>query len=498
MADACTGNFCADASAQNPRSIRADKIYRSNLLPYPIASDIGVCAMKLLWIVAALSAGAAGLAVEAPAPTAAPELQKRYKEVIINKEYQKEQEAKKAKAEGKTTTSEAPKKWHRTIYSTQVEIVQPTVIAGVTFSAKPPTTTDGMEPWISLNKNGSPKTIKPKNKNGRIQNGSPTYGTWFATPTTVVYSKEELKAHNMADDEVYEHVEYVPEDLTYHSLNPILRCVPDYYGPKGMAKIDKTEPFCFPRENEVLLKDGTYFVTWFSRFFKDVEKVRIHLSLIKESARHKGMKREVAGGSKGPSFLEKGVEKLLSTVSKRSSVIEKGGSLQDASFWSSDWVSNDAGFLPLTIKEEWFTSSDWYKKVLILIQPESVSDEDFDVMKNSIVVEFRKGATVSKGTNLDLKKLEEKYSKEGIDYEVEEGIDEKYYVMMTMPLVVAIAALGMYIFVMVNKKSTDLSHLKRRKFAGKNTTHRRVLFKKKQDYSELPQFNDDIEMTKRD
>lgn len=457
--------------------------------------------MKLLWILPALSAIASALTVGAPAPTPAPQVQKRYKEVIINKEYQKQQDAKKAKAEGKTSTSEVPKKWHRTIYSTQVEIVQPTVIAGVTFSAKPPTTTNGLEPWVSLNKNGSPKTIRPKNKNGHIQNGSPTYGTWFATPTTVVYSKEELKAHNMADDELYEHVEYIPEDLTYHSLNPILRCVPDYYGPKGMAKMDKTEPFCFPRENAVLLMDHTYFVTWFSRFFKDTAKVRVHLSHIKESARHKGMKREEESSFFGRfkrNFVDKSTENVLSIFSKRSSVIEKGGSLQEASFWSSEWLSNDAGFLPLDIKEEWFGPSDWYRKVLISIQPENVSDDEFDVMKHSIVVEFRKGAKVSKGTNLDLKKLEEKYAKEGIDYDIEEGIDEKYYVMMTMPLMVMVAALGMYIFVRVNKKYTDLSHLKRRKYAGKNTKHRRVLFKKKLDYLELPQFNEDIEMTKRD
>ena len=62
----------------------------------------------------------------------------------------------------KTTTSEVPKPWLRTIYSTKKEIVTPTVIAGVTFSAKPQPTKDPLQPWISLDKQGLPKTIKPK------------------------------------------------------------------------------------------------------------------------------------------------------------------------------------------------------------------------------------------------------------------------------------------------------------------------------------------------
>ena len=34
------------------------------------------------------------------------------------------------------------------------------------------------------------------------QNGRPDYSTWFQTATTIVYNKEQLKAHNMADDEI--------------------------------------------------------------------------------------------------------------------------------------------------------------------------------------------------------------------------------------------------------------------------------------------------------
>lgn len=444
--------------------------------------------MKLSFVVALLVAGA----MASPAPMTAAPLEKRYKEKIVNNEYKKLQEEKNKVAEGEdpdaTTTTLKP--WHRTIYDDQVELVRPTVIAGVTFSTKPPETTNGLEPWISLNKDGLPKTIKPKMKNGHIKNASPTYDTWFATPTTVVYTKEQLKAHNMADDEVYEHVEYIPEDQTYHQLNPILRCTPDFYGNKGMAKDTKSEPFCFPRDNAMLKVDHTYFVTWYSRFFdEDVTQVKVHLSYIKEKAIHKGFKRDLLGARDAVSAY------LTKRHHKRLAVLEKGGKVSQASFFTSEWLSNDAGFYPLTIEDEWL-GKEYNRKVLVSIQPDTVADEDFDLLEKSIVIDISRGAKVAKGHNEDLKKLEDKWRQQALngEYEIEEGIDyEKYMVILGMPTCVAIAALCMYFFVFINRKSTDLSHLKKKRFAGKNTTHRMISLKKKnKDYKPLPQYSLDV------
>lgn len=397
-------------------------------------------------------------------------LEKRYKDVVVNKDYKKLQEMKSSPP----TTDDGPSPWLRTIYSNKKEIVTPTVIAGVTFSAKPPATTDGLEPWISLKKDGSPKTIKPKMKNGKIQNKSPDYNTWFQTPVTRTYTKEELQAHNQEDDQIFEHVEYLPEDLTYKMLNPIIRCTPEFYKKKGMAKDKSSEPFCFPSDNSNWKADKTYFVTWYHRFFDDeVKNVRLHLSYVRESLRQKGLKRDEVMN------LTVSVDKY----SKRSSVMEKGGLLDGKSFFVSDWVAKDEGLLPITVDPEWI-GDDFYRKILISLQPDTVDDEEFDRMKNFVVVEIAKGAKVAKGHLEDIKKQEERErlkAELGDDYVVEEGIDyEKYMVMMSLPLCVLVAAFGMYLFVLLNKRNTDLSFLKKVKFNHKKPKSRK--------YTELPQW----------
>ncbi|ODV78092.1 uncharacterized protein CANTADRAFT_91523 [Suhomyces tanzawaensis NRRL Y-17324] len=426
---------------------------------------------------------AAHISEVVPEPTGAPQpLEKRYKDVVVNPKYKEQQEAKTA---SKTTSANQPKPWIRTLASDKKEIVTPTVIASVTFGAKPPKTTNGLEPWISLNKNGSPKTIQPKIKNGIIKNGSPTYGTWFATATTVTYNKEELKAHNMADDEIFEEEQHIEEDPYEHSLNPLLRCTPDFYSKRGVAKDKTSEPFCFPQDNQMLNMGKTYFVTWYSNFFKDAQNVKVHLSFVKESAYHRGTKRDIE------------VEEIHE---KRSVVLDKGGTLGQASFFSSEWLPRTKGWFPITIDESWFGEgvNEAYKKVLISIQPDNVADEDFDFLKNPVVVEIAKGAKVSKEGYKDLKLMYDKVDNQHISVEVDEGIDEKYYVIIGMPTAVLIAAVLMYFFVYINKGYTDLSHLRKVKFA-KNRSKKRLLFKKKnKDYAELPQFNNDIELTKND
>lgn len=392
-------------------------------------------------------------------------IDKRAKEVVVNKDYKNLQNMK----AGSVSSSAAPTPWLRTIYDDKKEIVTPTVIAGVTFSAKPPATTNGLEPWISLNKEGSPVTIKPKMKNGNIQNKSPDYSTWFQTPVTTRYTKEELQAHNQEDDQIFTHVEYIPEDLTYKLLNPIFRCTPLSYKKKGLAKDTSSEPFCFPHDNANLKMDKTYFITWYHRFFKDeVENVKVHLSYVKEAARQKGLKRDLSSENK---------------KDKRSSVMELGGLTDGKSFFVSDWLAKDEGYFPITIDPEWFGDKEYYRKVMISLQPDNVSDEEFDRLKNYVVIEIAKGAKVAKGSHEDIKKQEEKEklkAQYGDDFVMEDGIDyEKYLIIISLPTCVLLATFGMYLFAKINKRNTDLSFLKKVKF-NRN--------KKRSKYSELPQW----------
>ncbi|SGZ57874.1 CIC11C00000003520 [Sungouiella intermedia] len=406
------------------------------------------------------------------------QLEKRFKDVIVAPEYKKQQDLK----AGSSVASPTLKPWARTIYSTKVELVTPTVIAGVTFSAKPPTTTDGLEPWISLKKDGTPQTIKPKMKNGAIANRSPDYGTYFQTATTVLYNKEELKAHNMADDQIYEHVEYLPEDLTYQLLNPVLRCTPEGYRMRGLAKDLSPEPFCTPQDNNKLYLDKTYFVTWYTRFFGDeVTSVKLHLSYVKESARQKGLKRDTG-------FVDSLVEKSSDLMRswKRSIVIEKGGQIEEKSFFVSEPIARDVGYFPLTVEDSWFGVKDYYRKVMVSLQPDTIPDEEFNHMSKYIIIEIAKGSKVAKGHQEDLKKIDEKNAKIASgEYEVIEGIDyEKYLIIISLPTCVILATFAMWIFVRINKRDTDLSFLKKVKFTKR---------KKNKPYSsatstELPQW----------
>lgn len=402
--------------------------------------------------------------------TSSPQLEKRRKEVVINKDYKKLQDLKNGEAE----TSEAPKPWVRTIYKDKVEIVTPTIIAGVTISAKPPTTTDGLEPWISLNADGSPKTINPKMKNGVIKNKSPDYSTWFQDVKTVTYNKEELRAHNMEEDEVFVEEKLIPEDLTYRLLNPIVRCTPDLYKMKGVGKDQTPEPFCFPRDNSRLYMDKSYFITWYYPFFgKNVEKVRVHLSYVKESWKQKGMRKRDLDASEN-------------IVEKRSEVMQKGGQLSKNSFYMSEWLPKEEGMLPITIDPEWFNDGEYYHKILISLQPDNMTDDEFDHLENFVVVEIAQKARVAKGTYLDLKEqeeLNELKALHGEDYDIEEGLDlELYMTIVTLPTCVLVAAVLMYLFVSYNKRQYDLGFLKKVKLNRMKTKTKKGL------YMELPQW----------
>ncbi|RCK54611.1 hypothetical protein Cantr_03820 [Candida viswanathii] len=451
------------------------------------------------------------LPLETPAPTptsSASEnvhLFKRMRDIIINKDYAKNQAAKTQSS----TTVTPPPKWYRT-RDGSVEIITPTVIQGVTFSAKPPATTNGLEWWVSLKDDGSPKTIKPQNKNGQIKNGRPDYSTWFQTATTITYNKEELKAHNMADDEIFEEVQYIQEaDLDNHLLSPLVRCTPDRYKKKGIGRDRSTAPFCTPKDNARLTMGKVYFVTWYSRFWgDDVKNVRVHLNYINEKWTQKGLKkRDDEFGDGEEEFIEERSDNNTEdvtrelTLSKRSSVLEAGGKIS-SNFFTSDLIDVDVGWFPLDISPDWFDKEYW-RKVLISVVPEGYEDkEDYNIFKDSIVIEIWKGVKVSKGHLEDLKRLEEKYANRHMyDIEVEEGINfDEYMMMIALPTCAVLAAVGMWLFVRINK--IDLSKVKKRKFAREQTSHRRIPFitKKKKDavYSELPQFSTELDNMKKD
>lgn len=426
--------------------------------------------------VIAITAGFLGLVhgIDGSQPTEPPTLVKRGREAKFNKNYLEEL-AQKSKLQ---TSTEPPKPWLRTLSDDRVEVVTPTVIAGVTFGAKPPTTTNGLEPWITLDKLGLPKTVKPELKNGLFKKGWPTYGTWFATPTTIVHSNEDLNAHNLEEDEIFTEVKYIDEDPYEHSLNPMIRCTPDRYTKKGIARVDSSEPFCTPHDDIRMILGKTYFITWYSGFFdKDVENVRLILAHVQEAANQKGFKRDLQQST---------------NLDKRSKQIDLGGKIRNA-FFATDWIKNTKGYYPLDLIEEWIGGDNVYqRKVLITIQPDNIPDEEFDIQKNYLVVEFGKGVKIDKSHLNDLKKLEEKNRNIALGIqEVGDEIDyEKYYIMMGLPTCVAIFGLCAYFFVMINKRSLDLSNL-RKTYARERTNHRRIPFrKKKTNYSPLPQYNE--------
>ncbi|CUS22274.1 LAQU0S05e01684g1_1 [Lachancea quebecensis] len=356
------------------------------------------------------------------------------------------------KPKEKTTTSEIPKPWRRTIYSNEKEIVTPTVIAGVTFSAKPPATTNGLEPWISLDQSGNPKTKRPQIKGGKTVNPRPDYSTYFKSVATKTFSYDELKAHNMEEDEVYEELTFTDEDDTYVSLNPIIRCTPQRYFNKGPAGDISSEPFCTPRENKELKAGNTYFVSWYTRFFqypdsdKTVENVQLHLFYLKESVYEKGLKKRDL----------------------------------KAAFFSSGWLKNVDGIYPLELTAD-FLDGAFDKKVLLAIQPENINDEDFNPWEHYVVFRMIKGSRVAKTT-----KQQKALQDAGI------SDDTWYYVALSIPTVVVIACVVMYFFLYLNKNHRDIHDVKdfainqRRRVLGKFKDFKKYKKINNRPYSELP------------
>lgn len=354
--------------------------------------------------------------------------------VIFNKDYLAAQNT--DSTSSSTTVQLDP--WLRTIYGTVKEIVTPTVIGGITFKAKPTATeTNGFEPWVSLKKDGSPKTIKPKEKKGGIADGLPDYKTYFKTATTIVHDQKDLNAHNLKEGETFEEVIWTDEDKTYVQLSPLMRCTPDFYFKKGVAGTLMSDPFCSPRENSNIKLDGVHFLTWYTRFFKDARKVRVHYAYVKENLHEKG-------------FAKRDTDEIPGDVKEITSSVE--GAVFGA-FYSSDWFYNTEGYFPLQFQEEWL-KGDVSQRVMVVVQPDTEDTEDYDLSKASasLVVKFMRKAIVAKNTK----------EKKLLDDQTSTG-DDVYYIIMAIPTCVILAVLGMYIFLFVNRKHRDLSHLRKPK-----------------------------------
>ncbi|QLQ80122.1 hypothetical protein HG537_0D01220 [Torulaspora globosa] len=354
----------------------------------------------------------------------------------------------------KVTTSEQPDPWYRTIYGTKVELVTPTVIAGVTFKAKPSPTPNPLEPWITLNKLGEPKTVKPEIKNGITKKGSPDYSTYFKVASTTTLAYEDLKAHNMDPDEVYEEKVFIEEDKTYVSLNPVIRCTPDRYFNKGPSRDISSEPFCTPQEDVQWKVGKTYFASWYTHFFRDehsdevIDEVKVHLSYVKEREGEKGfVKRDIP-----------------------------------ATFFSSEWLRNDEGMLAIEVQPEWLQGART-RKVVLSVQPKNVPDEEFHPLDHGILLFIDAGSRVYKHT------------KEQLALE-EAGFTERHwlFVAITMPTVVVIALILMYFFLYANNSYRDFSDITRKAMSKKHRVIGKVSEIKKfknlrnHKYSELPSY----------
>lgn len=359
------------------------------------------------------------------------------KKAVVNKEWIKDESE---KVNG--PTSELPQPWIRTIYGTVVEVVTPYVVGDVTFANKQPETTDGLEPWISINNNGLPKTIHPRMKNGKVDKGFPDVGTYFQTATTVVYNQKDLNAHNLNDDAVVKQVEMIDEDDTYIKLSPLQRCTPDYYYKKGIANIEMSEPFCAPRDHQKMRVGKTYFITWYTRFFENVEKVKFHYAFVNEKSHDKGFDKR--------DLIDESLKDVDAEIEQMSGNVKFQGDVY-GSFFSSEWIKND-GWYALDIDEKWLQGK-VYKKVVISIQPDSVPDDEFSILDGShFFATFQLRENIGKNTK-EMRKLQDQTGTN----------DDFYYVVTAIPTAVMVSVLFMYFFLYLNRKHRDLSHIRKPK-----------------------------------
>lgn len=359
------------------------------------------------------------------------------RKAIVNKQWLKDQE------EPEEKHPDLPGPWLRTIYDDIKEVVTPTVIGGVTFSTKPTDSPAGTEMWVTVNNDGSPKVIRPHLKNGIVQHGFPDVKTYFETATTIVHKQEEIQAHNLEEGDVYEEVVMLPEDDTYVKLSPLMRCTPDFYFNVGPAQLVKSAPFCKPHNGEHLRVGRTYFLIWYSQFYKDAKTVRFHYSYVKEKMTEKGLAKRGLDDPRNP------VKDPDAEVPELDLDIKQSENDRAGAFYTSDWIKNDQGWFPIDVKEEWVGKVP-YRAVAISIQPDTVADDVFELSKApQILLTFQLQESVGKNTKAMHKLQDSPPPPEDI-----------YYIVMGIPTMVVVAVFAMYLFVRYNKRSTDLSHLR--------------------------------------
>lgn len=257
-----------------------------------------------------------------------------------------------------TETKTTFEPWIRTV-SGHIELVTPTVVDGITFSASP-RNVKTPTPWVSLKKDGLPKTIKPKVKGLETKNAWPDYEQWFDTPVTVTHDLSNAKG-NKEGKTHHKEVKMIPINQDELRLNPLIRCTPDRYFDKN-----KAGPLCTPQKNSNIVLGKTHWVSWFTRYFDSDEKVRIVMAYVESKGINR--KRDTSGS--------------------------------DPVFFESDWLDNDEGFYPLQIEKDWLLGQ--YNQLVGLgIQPQSVPDDEFDLLANGTILRLRMGPTVQKDRLVD-------------------------------------------------------------------------------------------------
>ncbi|ODV92696.1 hypothetical protein CANCADRAFT_17609, partial [Tortispora caseinolytica NRRL Y-17796] len=260
--------------------------------------------------------------------------------------------------------------WVRTM-SDHTQVIRPTVIAGVTFSAKPRTETPNHpQPWISLNKDGSPKTIKPKLKGAFTKNGPPDYGTYFAEKVTRTVTHVERVQGRYGPtsttkvEEVIEHIDLFDEDA---ELNPLIRCTPDRYfdeqGRIGSKGDGTSEPFCSPWSASHWLTGRTYFVTWYPGYFNNTASVRVLLEYA-EHGSDSQIKKTLYGSRKGKAAKEEDDEDY-----ERQHV--------DDAFYVGEWVPVGRGWQEVTVLKSWLQNK-FSKHVYVSLQTSNDADDAVD------------------------------------------------------------------------------------------------------------------------
>lgn len=273
---------------------------------------------------------------------------------------------------------------------------------------------------MSLDKGGKIKTIQPKLKHGITENGRPDYGTWFEEAITTTVNLKGV-VDGIVEDTPHEEIKYIPEDTTERDFNPIIRCTPDRYFAKK-RKLEKipSAPFCTPRDASNLILDEVYWISWFTKHYPGAEKVRLHLAYI-EKNRYGG-------------------------IGKRDTILEKRDS--EEAFWSSDWMTNLDGVFPLRIVDDFFLDKSPVHDVMLTLQPDTMADEDFNLINGTYLKIYRQAIKTKKINKLRT--------------EEDENSSGAIYVALTIPTLMVVVLLGYAIFNFVVRDSRTWKKMKLR------------------------------------